>query len=175
MHQGNETSHRLTIEAIQQALFMLMKEKDFSSITITDIIRKAGVSRSAFYKNFKNKEDVINEHMEQLLEAAFDAMDYSGSLKDKAIYIYNVINDNRENLKLLLDMGLERQLLDKANSLRITSDLTYNQQMYITLWNGAIYNVFTRMIRDENFGSYDDLMRFVDYISLLIRLPEEIR
>ena len=172
--KANEISHRLTTEAIQQALFILMGSKSFEEITVTDIIRRSGVSRAAFYKNYRSKNDVVNDRLGQLLSEAYTVMDYTGSIREKAIYIYNVINENRAMLKLLLDSGLERQLLDKANSLAITDNMTFNQKMYMTLWNGAIFNFFTQMIRDDSFGSLKDLLSFVDYISMRVQLPENI-
>ena len=40
-------------EALQDALILLMKEKQYRSISITELCRKAGVSRMAFYNNYK--------------------------------------------------------------------------------------------------------------------------
>ena len=40
-------------EAIQEALVELMKNNDYTSITITALCKKAGVSRMAFYNNYK--------------------------------------------------------------------------------------------------------------------------
>ena len=36
-------------EALQDALILLMKEKQYRSISITELCKKAGVSRMAFY------------------------------------------------------------------------------------------------------------------------------
>lgn len=40
-------------EALQDALILLMKEKQYRSISITELCKKAGVSRMAFYNNYK--------------------------------------------------------------------------------------------------------------------------
>lgn len=44
------------------ALFELLKAKPLSDITTTDIIKKAGVCRSSFYRNFYLPEDVIRQY-----------------------------------------------------------------------------------------------------------------
>ena len=46
-------------EAIQEALVELMKNNDYNSITITALCKKAGVSRMAFYNNYKTLDNVI--------------------------------------------------------------------------------------------------------------------
>ena len=50
---------QLTKEYIIQSLFILMKTKDYSDITIQDITNKAGVNRSTYYRNFSCKENII--------------------------------------------------------------------------------------------------------------------
>lgn len=46
-------------DSIIQALFILLKENELSKISVTDLVAKAGVSRSLFYRNFNSFEDVI--------------------------------------------------------------------------------------------------------------------
>ena len=59
LQEFNAETHRLTIESIQQAMNELLQIKAFKEITILDIVRKAGVSRSAFYRNYQSKEEVL--------------------------------------------------------------------------------------------------------------------
>ena len=46
-------------EWIYTALKDLMSEKDFSKITITDIVNKANLGRTTFYRNFDSIDDVL--------------------------------------------------------------------------------------------------------------------
>ena len=39
-------------EALAIALLKLMKSQEFAKITVSDIVRVAGVGRSSFYRNF---------------------------------------------------------------------------------------------------------------------------
>ncbi|TBL77354.1 TetR/AcrR family transcriptional regulator [Paenibacillus thalictri] len=66
-----ESQKQLTKESITTSLFLLLKEKDYAGITITDITKKAGVSRMAFYRNYNEKDQVIEEHMNQIYEQFF--------------------------------------------------------------------------------------------------------
>lgn len=50
MKQKNE-SNRLVKDCITTAFIELMKVRDYNTITITDITKKAGVSRMAYYRN----------------------------------------------------------------------------------------------------------------------------
>ncbi len=54
--------------SIHDALFLLMKNKNFSEITITELITTADVARASFYRNFESKESIIVSYLEQLHE-----------------------------------------------------------------------------------------------------------
>lgn len=63
-------SHELAKEYIFTALMLLMEKQDYEKITITDIARRAGVSRMTYYRVYQDKDDIIKTH---LIEA-FDQM-----------------------------------------------------------------------------------------------------
>lgn len=54
-----ETKKLSVKEYIKTAFLQLLSIKPFHEITITDIVRRAGVSRVSFYRNFQNIDDVI--------------------------------------------------------------------------------------------------------------------
>lgn len=41
-------------EAIYDAFFLVLKEKELDKITVSDVIKKAGIVRSTFYNHFEN-------------------------------------------------------------------------------------------------------------------------
>lgn len=53
---------RKVADDITDALFELLKTKNLADITTTEIIKKAGVCRSSFYRNFYLPEDVIRQY-----------------------------------------------------------------------------------------------------------------
>lgn len=57
---------------ITQAVLALMEEKSFDEITITEVQRHSGVSRSTFYRSFDKLEDVLELLCDQGFRAAFD-------------------------------------------------------------------------------------------------------
>ncbi|MBQ8210666.1 MAG: TetR/AcrR family transcriptional regulator C-terminal domain-containing protein [Clostridia bacterium] len=50
-----------TKKAIYAAFFDLLKEKDMSKITITELARKADIDRKTFYLHFNSVSDIYNE------------------------------------------------------------------------------------------------------------------
>ena len=58
MEKMNEVN-LLTKECIVTALLRLMDTKNYSDISITEITNLAGVSRMAYYRNYKNKDEIL--------------------------------------------------------------------------------------------------------------------
>ena len=51
----------LVSEYITDALLLLMRKRDYRDISITEICKKAGVTRMSFYRNFESKEDILKK------------------------------------------------------------------------------------------------------------------
>ena len=81
MTKGSE-SNRLAKECIVTALVELMKIRDYDAITITDIAKKAGVSRMAYYRNYSSKDDILKKYIEEVGESVHRmiAEHHSGSV-----------------------------------------------------------------------------------------------
>jgi AcrR family transcriptional regulator len=60
-----------TKEAIHQAFYQALKKKDYSAITIQDILDEAKISRSAFYAHFKSKEEVLLSIISDIFDHVF--------------------------------------------------------------------------------------------------------
>ena len=45
--------------SIESALVDLLQTKSYSSITVTDIVRRAGVARATYYRNYDSIEDIM--------------------------------------------------------------------------------------------------------------------
>lgn len=53
-------------ECIVSALLKLIYEKPLSTITISELTKKAGVSRMTFYRNYDSKEEVFIGHLDEI-------------------------------------------------------------------------------------------------------------
>ena len=57
---------------VTEALSRLIRTADFESLSVNDIIREAGISRSTFYRHFKDKYDVMNFNYFSLLNRSLE-------------------------------------------------------------------------------------------------------
>ena len=59
LRKSNQESNLLTREAIETALLQLLEKKDLTKISISELVKRAGVSRAAFYRNYDSKEEIL--------------------------------------------------------------------------------------------------------------------
>ena len=60
---------RRTREALGHALIALMQEKPFETITVQDVLDRAGVGRSTFYVHYRDKEDLFITEVDEFFAA----------------------------------------------------------------------------------------------------------
>lgn len=53
--------------ALKRSLLTLMQNKDFKDITITDIVRLAGLNRGTFYHHYQYKEELLQEIIDDVI------------------------------------------------------------------------------------------------------------
>jgi len=63
LQMNNIEKNASTCARLSQALLELLADNEMSDISISDITRRAGVSRNSFYRNFSTKEDVITRYV----------------------------------------------------------------------------------------------------------------
>ncbi len=67
-HINKDIRSQRSKEWIYEALCKLIDKKPFKAITVTELIEKAGVGRSTFYRNYDVKEDVLIERLDREFE-----------------------------------------------------------------------------------------------------------
>ena len=60
--------NRFTRQCIGESVISLMQTKDFQDITVSDIVKKAGVSRMTFYHYFQTKNDALVNYIHEIIE-----------------------------------------------------------------------------------------------------------
>ena len=73
----NESDERYsTVEdAIYDAFFLLLKDKDLEKITVSDVIKKAGIVRSTFYNHYENIPALLQAAEDKTIHDIFKMME----------------------------------------------------------------------------------------------------
>ena len=113
MERVNE-ANVLTKECIVTALLRLMETKSYQSISITDITNLAGVSRMAYYRNYKNKDEILIKHLTDqekrlLIDIHGEKVD---TFRDVILLVSNFFLENAKVIQAIYDAGLAHMLTE---------------------------------------------------------------
>lgn len=99
---------------ITESLLKLMEEKDFTKITITEIIKNADLTRQTFYRNFDSKEDILYEYVNKLFESCFDEIEKIPEKNMRMILItyFQYWHKNKDFLLLMTKNKLIHKTMD---------------------------------------------------------------
>lgn len=184
MPKSNE-SNVLTKECIVTALLRLMQTKKYDSISITDITNLAGVSRMAYYRNYKSKDEILIKRLEEEEKKLIDDIngEKAENLRVIIAYISVFFQENALVIKAVYDAGLAH-LLSNMLSRRIydyfpVASRDPKGKYAVHFYVGAVFSVFRLWFDNGMKESVDDI---VDIIYKLINndsaidflvLPEE--
>ncbi len=148
----NQNLNKIIKESLGHALILLMNKKPFNSITITELCRKAGVSRMAFYGNYKTKEKLLKgivlESVERLIEKIGSPFRMSTSL---AWYeqMFESIKEDEFYLKTIFTAGFKYEYSAIMNEIVLHNPTVTTENKYLRLiWSGGMANVIIHWIED---------------------------
>src|SRR5579859_5063671 len=78
---------RRTQKLLREALIELIEERGFEALTIGEITGRAMVSRAAFYRNYQDKYDLVEQIFEEAMSALFNAVGELGRVHPPEIWV----------------------------------------------------------------------------------------
>jgi len=74
-----------TRDRLGDAMIALFLEKPFESITVQDVLDRAGVGRSTFYAHYKDKDDVLISEVDEFFADVSRQIAHSGEASDRVV------------------------------------------------------------------------------------------
>ena len=94
-------------EAIAIALVELMQERHINKISVKDIVERAGVGRSSFYRNFSSKEDILLHCIDRLFDATTECHPFDdGNLRNYMAGQFRAYKQSKDLFLALRDSDL---------------------------------------------------------------------
>jgi AcrR family transcriptional regulator len=78
---------RRTQTLLREALIALIEERDFEALTIGELTSRAMVSRAAFYRNYQDKYDLVEQIFEEAMSALLSAIGELGREHPAEIWV----------------------------------------------------------------------------------------
>jgi len=165
---GHQKQKEWSRKSIQKALFELMGEKDFSQITVSEIVERADVGRRTFYRLYGGKMEVLRSYFCELCQ------EYEGNYEPLEKYDIGRIAEEyfgfwyqyREFLLLMHQCGMDDMLyyeLSRASwevvRKRIGSEMLRcdpKAEYFATYSAGGFLNLLHRWILEGMQGTAEE-------------------
>ena len=106
---SNKQAKLITITCLRTALIQLLDNREITDISVSELCRKAGVSRTAFYSNYQTVDDVLTELIDEgLSEINNSIWDAINKKEDIFLPIVEKMKDNRDLYTLVLKSNIEK-------------------------------------------------------------------
>jgi hypothetical protein len=174
-----------------EAVMLLMDEKSYDKITVSDITEKAGIARQTFYRNYKDKDDVIIQYFSKIFNDEMLSVEKSDE-KNKPNNIVLTFNikymvKHHVNLKKIMravdienlfsnKLNEWQELLASQNKSKLNSNMQFIYRYKIYYQITGILKVIMDWFKNDMPISVDDLVKLLNYFtvdteSLYISVP----
>lgn len=160
-----------TKNQISKALIELLNNKPLDLITIKELAKKAEISRTAFYNNFNNLDDVLKyiyqRAHKQIFKEKYSQLEYVYSDE----HILDMISFFDKNSKLLLVL-IKWNLIELIAKYNTEIVLGYTQHYknkfireqafyFISYYHGSLFNICTYWITNGKQESIETLFKII--------------
>ena len=141
--RGNDTKR-----AIVDALFRVVGDKPVDKVSVDDVAREAGISRSTFYRYFSSVNDVIKSFEESLLDSL-------KSINDLSNYVRVSQADVEASAPVIAAMRVLRDNCDKVLALNgPNGDPSFMRKVDVMLWDSLLKRLKGREGEFSDFDIY---------------------
>ena len=166
LRRHSEELNRVVVESLQGALLQLITKKSYDSITVTELCKKAGVSRMAFYGNFESKDEIIAKILYDLQNELFVRI---GSPFRQAVThtwyleMFRFTAEKATVLKSIFCGGYQGKYLDLVNSMILRhKDMQPHDTYQRLLWSGGIVNAVVYWLSNGMTEPPEQMATFCD-------------
>lgn len=167
--KGTNAGSKKTIDLIKKTFAELIEEKrEIKSITVTELVKRANLTRGAFYSHYDNIYEVAQDFEEEILKQVFDGEVTITSKEDMYEYfdkIFNYLKEN-ENIYTKLLSSNESMLFINRLNVKICDSLSNNlkhpsNHLNIIFFTDGIIHLIFKYFRKEINENLDEIRDYV--------------
>ncbi len=154
LKKNNEESHDFVKSCFRFALMIILKDPNDTRITISRLCKIAGVSRTAFYRNYHDVEDVLID------EIVTFSMALAGQIKtdvyENWLSLFKLVESKLEDLKAIVNAGFEHKILEVFLSLLPEEG---DNRTIQTIWLSLFYTFMVQWVKEGKPKKAEDMAR----------------
>ncbi|EOH77491.1 TetR/AcrR family transcriptional regulator [Enterococcus malodoratus] len=146
------------------ALLQLLEKNPYQSINVSQVVRRAGVSRMAFYRNFDSLDDVLFDYFSTVISERFADIIQHVPPTEKLKSLELFFKDFANTLELSVSQGYEpiiRRVFNENmqhfyNSLPLFEELKEpEKRYYVKFMSDGVYSIWREWLISDQKESLD--------------------
>lgn len=150
-----------TKDFITTALLQLLSKEKISNLTVSQVCKRAGVSRMAFYRNFDSLDQILYEYFQPKVAAVFITIRQNSQDDVKFDIQMKFFNTFNDFLLLSINRGFE-PIIERIFSEEIEKFYAQNEDEYWTTFMSAgVYAIWRKWLLDGKQKPLKEIMEFL--------------
>lgn len=154
LQKNNKEARDFIRSCIVFAFMILLKDENIHNITVSKLCTVAGVSRTAFYRNYKSIEDVLEDKIKKI--AIEIASKISTDIYNNWLEVFKTVDNNREDLESIIKEGYQNKIYDVFMSMLPEDKENRNIQ---TVWLSLFYTLTVKWIKEGKPKKAEEMAR----------------
>lgn len=170
--KGINSSSKKTRSLIKKTFAQLIQEKrEIKNITVTELVKKAEITRGTFYSHYDNIYQVASDFQEEIFEACFHDKDSLKEIDNIDEYFDEVINylKEHENIyKMLLTSDDSLIFMNRLNRkicrelfVALKDNKDKNLELNISFFTDGTINLLIKYFRNSINMSLDEINTYI--------------
>lgn len=174
---GGRAEYRSAVRSrrmIREAYTVLLKEKDLSKITVTDIVNRADINRATFYAHYPDvrgvTEEIENEIIAKMLEVLkeFEFTNFFRNPTPLLLQLSRYLEEDAEFYRILIKANGSEMFMEKLkkvftdymlNDSDIPEDMRHSKMVSLRVcyFAGGIVNLYKQWFRGDLNCTLNDI------------------
>jgi AcrR family transcriptional regulator len=150
-----------TKDFITTAILQMLTKEKLSTLTVSQVCKRAGVSRMAFYRNFDSLEQILYEYYQPKIGAIFDTIRQNPQVSAKFDSQLKFFNTFGDALLSSIDRGFEpiiqRIFMEEIKKFYATDSDGY----WTTFMSAGVYAIWRKWLLDGQQIPLKEIMDFL--------------
>ena len=154
LKKNNEESHDFARSCFRFALMILLKDKKDEKITVSRLCQIAGVSRTAFYRNYQTVEEVLEDEIKTFAQSL--AGQIGTDIYENWLALFKLAEKKKADLEAIIHAGYEHKILEVFLTMLPKQEENRTIQ---SLWLSLFHSLLIKWIKEGKPKKAEEMAR----------------
>lgn len=168
----SQTIKKDTKDYITTAMLQMLTSEKLSMLTVSQVCKRAGVSRMAFYRNFDGLEQILYEYYQPKIAAVFETIRLNSQDSAKFDSQFNFFNTFGDALLSSIDRGFEpiiqQIFIEEIEKFYVADSDGY----WTTFMSAGVYAIWRKWLLEGQQRPLKEIMDFLKRFDTIKEIVE---